>query len=88
MAAPGGGHTIAHPIMPTIKTTANPASWAAMSDTIDVDLTGILRGEMSLEEGGDRLLDEVLAVASGELTKSEILREDNDLAINRVGIST
>ena len=84
----GGGHTIAHPIMPTIKTTANPASWAAMSDTIDVDLTGILRGELSLPGAAELLLDEVTAVASGKLTKSEILREDTDFAINRVGIST
>jgi altronate dehydratase large subunit len=84
----GGGHSIAHPVMPTIKITANPASWKAMQDTVDLDLTGTLRGTMTLDEAGEAVLDEVLAVASGKLTKCEILREDTDFAINRAGIST
>lgn len=74
--------------MPTIKATANPSSWEAMKDTVDLDLTGILRGEMTLEEGGQAILDEILAVASGKRTKCELLYEDTDFAINRVGIST
>ncbi|CAN5192306.1 UxaA family hydrolase [soil metagenome] len=84
----GGGHSIAHPVMPTIKATANPSSWEAMKDTVDLDLTGILRGEMTLEEGGQAILDEILAVASGKRTKCELLYEDTDFAINRAGIST
>lgn len=84
----GGGHSIAHPVMPTIKITANPSSWEAMKDTVDLDLTDTLRGRMTLEQAGEAILDEVLAVASGKLTKSEILKEDTDFAINRAGIST
>jgi altronate dehydratase large subunit len=83
----GGGHSIGHPIMPTIKATANPMSWAAMKDTIDVDLTDMIKGRLSVAKAGERLLDELIAVASGKLTKSEILREDTDFAINRAGIS-
>ncbi|MBA2557004.1 MAG: UxaA family hydrolase [Chloroflexi bacterium] len=47
-----------------------------------------MRGEMTLEEGGQAILDEILAVASGKRTKCELLYEDTDFAINRAGIST
>lgn len=83
----GGGHTISHPIMPTIKITGNRQSWELMKDTMELDVSGILRGEMSIEQGGQMVLDEVLATASGRLTKSEILKDDNSFAIHRVGVS-
>ncbi len=83
----GGGHTIEHPIMPTIKCTGNPESYRRMKDTVDLDLSGILLGGMTVEEGGRKILDEVLAVASGKLTKCEVLREETGFAIHRIGIS-
>jgi len=33
------------------------------------------------------IFDEVVAVASGRLTKSETLKDDNSFAIHRVGIT-
>ena len=83
----GGGHVIAHPVMPTIKITGNENSYKAMSDTVDLDLSGILKGELTLEQAGMMIYDEVLAVLSGKLTKCEILREMTGFAIHRVGIS-
>jgi altronate dehydratase large subunit len=83
----GGGHTIAHPIMPTIKATGNRGSYEAMMDTVDLDLSGILHDEYSMEEGRNMLLEEVVATASGRLTKSEILKDYNGFAIHRVGAS-
>jgi altronate dehydratase large subunit len=83
----GGGHQSSHPIMPTIKVTGNAGSYQLMSDTVELDVSGVLRGEMSLEEAGQMILDEVVAVASGRLTKSEVLKDDNSFAIHRVGVS-
>jgi altronate dehydratase large subunit len=83
----GGGHQSSHPIMPTIKVTGNAGSYRLMSDTVELDVSGVLRGEMSLEEAGQMILDEVVAVASGRLTKSEVLKDDNSFAIHRVGVS-
>ena len=83
----GGGHTSSHPIMPTIKITGNARSFEAMSDTVDLDVSGVLRGEITIQEAGKRIYDEVLAVCSGRLTKSEVLRDDNSFAIHRVGPS-
>ena len=83
----GGGHTSSHPIMPTIKVTGHAESFVAMKDTVDLDVSGVLRGEMSLEDAGQVIFDEVIAVANGRLTKSEVLKDDNSFAIHRIGVS-
>jgi len=83
----GGGHTSAHPIMPTIKVTGNAESYRLMADTVELDVSGVLRGEITLEQAGQMIFDEVVAVASGRLTKSETLKDDNSFAIHRVGIT-
>lgn len=83
----GGGHTVSHPIMPTIKVTGHRESWELMKDTMELDVSGVLRGELTLEQAGQMIFDEVVATASGRLTKSEILKDDNSFAIHRVGIS-
>jgi len=83
----GGGHTISHPIMPTIKITGNINSWQRMNDTVDLDLSGILAGTMSLEEAGDVIYNEVVATLNGKMTKADILLERTGFAIHRVGLS-
>ncbi len=83
----GGGHTSSHPIMPTIKITGNARSFEIMSDTVDLDVSGVLRGEMNLDDAGQVVFDEVVAVCNGRLTKSEVLKDDNSFAIHRIGPS-
>ncbi|MDE0331296.1 MAG: UxaA family hydrolase [Nitrospinae bacterium] len=82
----GGGHTINHPLMSTIRITGNPLSARLQADTTDVDVTDIFEGA-PIEVAGQRVYDEVLEVASGKMTKAEILYEDNAFAINRNGPS-
>ncbi len=82
----GGGHTINHPLMSTIRITGNPLSARLQADTTDVDVTDIFEG-LPIEEAGRRVYDEVIDVASGKMTKAEILHEDNAFAINRNGPS-
>ncbi len=83
----GGGHTSAHPVMPTIKVTGNIHSYELMQDTVELDVSGVLRGEFSIKEAGERVLAEVLATCNGRLTKSETFRDLNSFAIHRVGVS-
>lgn len=83
----GGGHTISHPIMPTIKITGNGTSYHQMQDTVDLDLSGILAGKITLEQAGEMIYNELIEVLSGKLTKTEILRETTGFAIHRVGLS-
>jgi altronate dehydratase large subunit len=82
----GGGHTINHPVMTTIRLTGNRISYEKMKDTVEVDVSDIFDGT-PIEEAGIRLYNEVIDTASGKLTKCEILKEHNAMAIHRIGIS-
>lgn len=82
----GGGHTINHPLMITMRLTGNRQSWAAMEETMEVDVSDMFQGT-PLEVAGRRLLDEILAICNGRMTKAEALREWNGFAINRCGPS-
>jgi len=69
----GQGNIIGNPIEPVIKLTANPLTCATMSEHIDLDVSAILKGEMSIEEAGEKLLAITLRTASGRLTAAEAL---------------
>lgn len=82
----GGGHTINHPLMITMRLTGNRESWSAMAETMEVDVSDIFDGT-PLEVAAQRLLDEIIAICNGRMTKAEALREWNAFAINRCGPS-
>ena len=69
----GQGNVIGNPIEPVIKLTANPRTARTMSEHIDLDVSGILRREMSLDEAGDRLIDIMIRTCNGRLTCAEAL---------------
>jgi (2R)-sulfolactate sulfo-lyase subunit beta len=69
----GQGNVIGNPIEPVIKLTANPRTARTMSEHIDLDVSGILRREMTLNEAGDALIDIMLRTCNGRLTCAETL---------------
>lgn len=69
----GQGNIIGNPIEPVIKLSANPRTVRTMSEHVDVDVSGILRREMNLDEAGDKLIDMTIRTANGRLTAAEAL---------------
>ena len=69
----GQGNVIGNPIEPVIKLSANPRTCRTMSEHVDLDCSGILRGEMTLDDAGDALLDMTVRTANGRLTAAESL---------------
>ena len=69
----GQGNVIGNPIEPVIKLSANPRTVRTMHEHIDVDVSGILRREMTLDQAGDALLDMTIRTANGRLTAAETL---------------
>jgi (2R)-sulfolactate sulfo-lyase subunit beta len=69
----GQGNVIGNPIVPVIKITANPRTVRTMGEHVDVDVSGILRREMTIDEAGDALIECVAATASGRHTAAEVL---------------
>ena len=69
----GQGNIIGNPIEPVIKLTANPKTASSMSEHVDLDVSGILRREMNLENAGDALINMTLRTANGRITAAEVL---------------
>ncbi len=69
----GQGNVIGNPILPVIKICANPRTVRTMSEHIDVDTSGLLQREITMNEAGDRLLDMMFRTANGRLTAAEAL---------------
>jgi (2R)-sulfolactate sulfo-lyase subunit beta len=72
----GQGNVIGNPIVPVIKLSGNPLTVKTMSEHIDVDLTGILRMEMNLDQAADAALKCLEQTIRGRFTAAEALRHD------------
>jgi altronate hydrolase len=69
----GRGSPIGSALMPVVKVCGSPGTCRSMAENIDVDVSDVLSGSMTVEEAGKRLLEEVIAVAAGKRTRSERL---------------
>jgi (2R)-sulfolactate sulfo-lyase subunit beta len=70
----GQGNIIGNPIEPVIKLTANPKTVRTMGEHVDVDVSGILRGDMTLDQAGDALIDMTIRTCNGRMTAAEVLK--------------
>ena len=69
----GQGNVIGNPIVPVVKITANPRTVRTMGEHVDLDVSGILRREMTIDAAGDALIDMIVRTASGRATAAEAL---------------
>src|SRR5438105_2815933 len=69
----GQCNVIGNPILPVIKICANPRTVRLMADHIDVDVSGITRRELNMDQAGDKLLECMFRTANGRLTAAEAL---------------
>jgi (2R)-sulfolactate sulfo-lyase subunit beta len=69
----GQGNIVGNPIVPVIKITANPRTVRTMSEHVDVDVTGILKRDMTLDTAGDALIEMIRRTANGRNTAAETL---------------
>lgn len=79
----GRGTPTGHALAPVIKVTGNRETAARMADNMDVDVSGILEGDITIDQGGEMVLKEVLAVASGKVTKAEAFGF-SDIAVDHI----
>ena len=70
---------------PSIKIATNPVTYAQMIDDMDINGGEVLDG-VSLEQKGQEIFDKIIAVASGEKRKSELLGYgDNEFVPWQIG---
>jgi altronate dehydratase len=70
---PTKGNIIGNPIVPVIKISGNPKTVRTMAEHIDLDVSGILRRDQTLDTAGDALIDMIVRTANGRLTAAEAL---------------
>ncbi|WP_434131160.1 UxaA family hydrolase [Sporomusa sphaeroides] len=82
----GRGTPTGSPIAPTIKVATNTALFQKMNDNMDINAGTVITGDETVRQVGERIFAEMLAVASGKITKAEVLGH-NDFSIMRIGPS-
>jgi len=69
----GQGNVIGNPIVPVIKVSGNPNTVRTMGEHIDVDVSGLLRRDITLPGAGDLMMEHLARTANGRLTSAEAL---------------
>ena len=69
----GQGNVVGNPIVPVIKITGNPRTVRTMGEHIDLDVSGILRRDMTIDAAGDALIEIIRRTANGRTTAAEAL---------------
>jgi altronate hydrolase len=82
----GLGTPTGNPICPVAKVATNSILANRMPDVIDFDCGPVVDGTQSIEQNAENLLEYVIKVASGELTKAQQLGQDDFIPWKR-GVS-
>ncbi|MFH1646306.1 MAG: UxaA family hydrolase [Chloroflexota bacterium] len=82
----GRGTPLGAPTVPVIKVSSNSGIYRRMQDNIDIDAGAILEGEATVDDVGREIFDEIIAVASGKVTRAEILGHA-EFAIHSLGLA-
>ncbi len=85
--ATGLGTPTGNPIAPIIKVSTNTEMAENMPDIIDFETGAIIRGEKSIEDMGEELLDLIIEVASGNIKTKSMLLNQNDFIPWKRGVS-
>lgn len=82
----GRGTPTGSPIAPVIKISGNAETYRKMKDNIDINVSQVLQGKETVKEAGKRVFEEMIAVASGNLSKAEKLGQ-RDFCIFKIGLN-
>jgi altronate hydrolase len=83
----GLGTPTGNPITPVVKIASNTALFNRMSDIMDINTGGIIEGDETIQQAGERILDYVIKVASGEIEVSAVSHGQDDFIPWKRGVS-
>jgi altronate hydrolase len=69
----GRGSAIGFPIVPVLKISTNTRIFQTMNDNMDINAGEVIDGICTVQEKGIEIYRQIVRVASGERTKSELL---------------
>ena len=83
----GLGTPTGNPIAPIIKVSSNTLVAEKMPDIIDIETGAVVRGEKTIAEMGNEILEYVVKVASGEVISKADQMNQNDFIHWKRGVS-
>jgi altronate hydrolase len=83
----GLGTPTGNPVAPVIKLSSNTKLYEKMKDIIDINTGTIIEGEETIEQAGERILDYVIKVASGEIIAKSVKNGQEDFIPWKRGVS-
>jgi altronate hydrolase len=83
----GLGTPTGNPVTPVIKLSSNTILFNKMRDIIDINAGTIIEGDETIEQAGERILEYVIGVASGEVEVSAVGHLQNDFIPWKRGVS-
>ena len=83
----GLGTPTGNPIAPVLKLSSNTKLYDKMPDIIDINTGTIIEGEETIEQAGERILDYVIKVASGEVVAKSVKNGQDDFIPWKRGVS-
>jgi len=83
----GLGTPTGNPVTPVIKLSTNTTTALKMPDIIDINCGTIIEGDETIQQAGERILDYVIKVASGELEPKSVQLGQDDWIPWKRGIS-
>lgn len=83
----GLGTPTGNPVAPVIKLSSNTKLYEKMQDIIDINTGTIIEGEETIEQAGERILDFVIKVASGEVVAKSVKNGQEDFIPWKRGVS-
>ncbi len=81
----GLGAPQGHPMTPVVKITGNSQTMERMGDHVDVDVSGVLSGALTMDAAGKKIVDQIVEVANGKQTKAEVLGYTKSMDIYVLG---
>lgn len=83
----GLGTPTGNPIVPVVKIASNTTLFNKMPDIIDINTGTIIDGLETIEEAGERILDYVIELASGNKTVHAVRHRQDDFIPWKRGVS-
>jgi altronate hydrolase len=83
----GLGTPTGNPVTPVIKLSTNTALAKKMPDIIDIDCGTVIEGEETIQQAGERILNYIIQVASGETEPKAVQLGQDDWIPWKRGIS-
>ena len=83
----GLGTPTGNPVAPVLKMSSNTNLYQRMQDIIDINAGTVISGEDTIETMGEKILEHIIKVASGELASKAVIHGNNDFIPWKRGVS-